>query len=245
MFKSCAARSHLSTAAMTDAKAALESKGIYIDRTTGSAAGNNANGVSIVEVTGADGFGARGMNLVLEGPAALEAEAVAAAEAMESVDTVTYNVIAAAPPPPPPPAPEPEPTPEPAPEPEPEPAEVAATIDLNRLFELEPIQFATASANIRAASFPTLDEAARILEEYPSVKLLVVGHTDSDGGAAGNLTLSQARADAVVSYLVGTKGIDSSRLTSEGRGETELLISPETSAADKQRNRRIAWERIQ
>ncbi len=114
---------------------------------------------------------------------------------------------------------------------------------LNDLFQLDPIEFDRNEATIRPSSVATLDTAAEMINANPDAgRLLVVGHTDSDGSDASNQSLSQARAEAVVDYLVDTGGVDADRLEHEGRGESELLVSPEESAEDKQRNRRIAWE---
>ena len=116
---------------------------------------------------------------------------------------------------------------------------------LNALFELEPIEFDTNRATIRTGSRATLDEAATVIIANPGVgRLLVVGHTDSDGRVGDNLDLSERRAAAVVDYLISTGGVDADRLEAEGRGESELKIDPELTANDKQRNRRIEWERI-
>ncbi len=114
---------------------------------------------------------------------------------------------------------------------------------LNDLFELEPIEFDVNRATIRSESTATLDAAAEMINANPEVgNLLVVGHTDSDGDEGANQALSEARAVAVVAYLVETGEVDADRLASEGRGESELLIDPEATPEDKQRNRRIAWE---
>jgi outer membrane protein OmpA-like peptidoglycan-associated protein len=116
---------------------------------------------------------------------------------------------------------------------------------LNELFALEPIEFDVNQATIRPRSIPTLDTAAEMITSNPEVgRLRVVGHTDSDGSATANRRLSEARAAAVVTYLVEQGGVDPDRLEAEGRGEAELLIDPETSPEDKQRNRRIEWELI-
>jgi len=116
---------------------------------------------------------------------------------------------------------------------------------LNELFTLEPIEFDVNQATIRSRSEPTLDAAAEMINANPDVgRLRVVGHTDSDGSASINRQLSEARAAAVVTYLVDTGGVDADRLEAEGRGESELLVDPETSPEDKQRNRRIEWELI-
>jgi len=114
---------------------------------------------------------------------------------------------------------------------------------LNELFALEPIEFDVNQATIRSRSQPTLMAAAELINTNPDVgRLRVVGHTDSDGSARVNEQLSQARAQAVVDYLVANAGVDSDRLEAEGRGESELLVDPEVTPQDKQRNRRIEWE---
>ncbi len=121
------------------------------------------------------------------------------------------------------------------------------TVDqsLNELFTLEPIEFDVNQATIRSRSEPTLAAAANLINASPDVgRLRVVGHTDSDGSVAINQQLSEARAQAVVDHLVVNGGVDAGRLEAEGRGESELLVEPEVTPEDKQRNRRIAWELV-
>ncbi len=116
---------------------------------------------------------------------------------------------------------------------------------LNDLFALEPIEFDVSRATIRPQSIATLDAAAAVINDNPEAgRLLVVGHTDGDGSDSANQALSEARAAAVVAYLVADGEVDPGRLDAEGRGEAELLVSPEVTPEDKQRNRRIEWELI-
>lgn len=122
---------------------------------------------------------------------------------------------------------------------------LAVDDQLNELFALEPIEFDVNRATIRDASVPTLDAAAVTITDNPGAgRFRIVGHTDADGSAGYNQRLSEARAEAVLDYLVTTGGVDPDRLEADGRGETELLVAPEITAADKQRNRRIAWEQV-
>jgi outer membrane protein OmpA-like peptidoglycan-associated protein len=114
---------------------------------------------------------------------------------------------------------------------------------LNALVELEPIEFDELRSTVRPDSLAVLDRAAELINAHPEAGVVrVVGHTDSDGRAARNLALSLRRAQAVVDYLTTQAQVDPSRLEAVGAGEEQLLISPELTANDKQRNRRIEWE---
>jgi len=116
-----------------------------------------------------------------------------------------------------------------------------ATADLNALFALEPIQFAVSSAEILPESVPTLDNAIEVLTNVPEgTQLEVQGHTDSDGDAGFNQTLSEARAASVVEYLTNG-GVDVDILIPVGYGETDLKIDPDVSPQDKAVNRRIEF----
>lgn len=116
---------------------------------------------------------------------------------------------------------------------------------LNALFELEPIEFDVSRSTIRPESAPTLDAAAEAINANPDAgSFQVVGHTDGDGSAASNQALSEARAEAVVAYLIENGDVDPERLEALGAGETEPLVDPEVSREDKQRNRRIEWRRV-
>jgi len=90
---------------------------------------------------------------------------------------------------------------------------------------IEGITFAAGKATILATSNPKLDEAAKVLTDYPKLKIEIQGHTDDTklipGSAfADNSELSQARADAVKAYLVG-KGIAEDRLVAKGFGDSQ------------------------
>jgi len=115
------------------------------------------------------------------------------------------------------------------------------TQGLNQLFELEPIQFATSSAEILPDSVPTLDQAIEFLTNVPAgSKFEVQGHTDSRGGAEANQALSEARAASVVAYLTNG-GVDAEILESNGYGETQLKFDPEVTDEDLAGNRRIEF----
>jgi outer membrane protein OmpA-like peptidoglycan-associated protein len=120
------------------------------------------------------------------------------------------------------------------------PGTLRTEVALNQIVILDPILFGRGSAEILEESFPILDEAAALLLDSPAGRVEIQGHTDSDGPAETNLSLSQARADAVRDYLVD-QGVDTNRLNATGYGETALKVNPENSDDDKAANRRIEF----
>lgn len=102
------------------------------------------------------------------------------------------------------------------------------------------INFATNSAAIKASSNGQLDEYAEFLTTYTNYSAKIVGHTDSQGSAAYNKTLSAKRAAAVVEALK-ERGVAASQLSSEGMGE-EQPIADNATAEGRAQNRRIEAE---
>ena len=100
------------------------------------------------------------------------------------------------------------------------------------------ITFDVNKADIKPESFGTLKSIADVLKENGSVKVKIVGHTDSDGDDAKNLELSLRRAQSVKSELIGPFGIDASRIETEGAGET-TPVAPNDTPANKALNRRV------
>ena len=109
-------------------------------------------------------------------------------------------------------------------------------------FATRGIQFDPAKATLKASSYPMLDEIVSILGEYTDYDLKMGGHTDSNGSNELNLRLSQARVDAVKSYLI-TKGVAASRIDAVGYGE-EQPIAPNNTAAGRAQNRRVTLELV-
>lgn len=102
---------------------------------------------------------------------------------------------------------------------------------------IEGVVFANNSDRLIGRSGKTLDAAAKVLAEYPSLRLEIQGHTDDTGDRAYNLDLSQRRADAVRTYLVG-KGIAADRLEAKGYGPDRPAVTGTTAAA-RAKNRRV------
>ena len=100
------------------------------------------------------------------------------------------------------------------------------------------IYFDTGKARLRAESKPQLAEMARLLQGQPGLKVLIVGHTDNQGSIAGNLALSQQRAEAVVSALVQEHHVDAGRLAARGIANFAPVAS-NGAEAGRARNRRV------
>jgi outer membrane protein OmpA-like peptidoglycan-associated protein len=100
------------------------------------------------------------------------------------------------------------------------------------------ILFATGKADVQPESRPVLKEIAAMLQKYGDLKILIEGHTDNVGSAAGNLSLSEARAAAVKGALVAGFGVDGSRVTTKGFGDTKPSV-PNATAAGRAQNRRV------
>jgi outer membrane protein OmpA-like peptidoglycan-associated protein len=107
---------------------------------------------------------------------------------------------------------------------------------------IQGIEFDREKASIRPSSSAALDKSAAVLTEYPSLRVLITGHTDNAGIRARNVQLSKDRAEAVKAYLVG-KGVAASRIETKGAGPDEPIDSNVT-AAGRQRNRRIEFKLI-
>ena len=105
---------------------------------------------------------------------------------------------------------------------------------------LSGIYFDFNKSTIKPESYPVLDKAVKILKDNPTIRVRIEGHTDSVGSEDYNQKLSQARADAVKSYLVKTGEIDINRIDSVGKGEAEPIASNETDEG-RSLNRRIEF----
>jgi outer membrane protein OmpA-like peptidoglycan-associated protein len=99
------------------------------------------------------------------------------------------------------------------------------------------ILFDTNSATLRAASLGEIDKMAAVLQKYPDTNVLVEGHTDASGSDAINQPLSERRAQAVANEAI-TKGVASSRITTQGYGSTQPIADNSTMEG-KQANRRV------
>ncbi|MFY7743374.1 MAG: OmpA family protein [Flavobacterium sp.] len=98
------------------------------------------------------------------------------------------------------------------------------------------ILFDTGKSTIKATSFETLASIKNVMNEYPSARFRIEGHTDNTGKLATNERLSKERAAAVKDYLIAN-GVNASRLESEGYGPSKPVADNKT-AAGRAQNRR-------
>lgn len=101
------------------------------------------------------------------------------------------------------------------------------------------LEFETGKSVIRETSYSSLNELISLLQKKPLYKLLIEGHTDNVGNAASNLKLSINRAEAVKKYIT-EKGVDGTRITTQGYGMTRPVVSNKTPEG-RQKNRRVEF----
>jgi outer membrane protein OmpA-like peptidoglycan-associated protein len=99
-----------------------------------------------------------------------------------------------------------------------------------RVLELTSTRFPEGSAEVLGDHAFELDRVATVMNALPNITVLVVGHADQRGSDLANFRLSEDRARAVVTYLVG-QGIAPSRLSSRAVGESDLLSLGDDDAA--------------
>ena len=104
------------------------------------------------------------------------------------------------------------------------------------------IQFETASARLKPASLPFLNQIAALLQRYPDFRMSIDGHTDTIGNAMNNQSLSEKRAKSCYDYLIG-RGIAAQRLEYRGYGETRP-IADNRYQAGREQNRRVEFNII-
>jgi outer membrane protein OmpA-like peptidoglycan-associated protein/tetratricopeptide (TPR) repeat protein len=104
---------------------------------------------------------------------------------------------------------------------------------------LNPILFDLDKHNIKPKAAFELDNLVSIMQKYPTMKVAVESHTDSRASDEYNMALSERRAQSTVQYVI-SKGIDASRISGKGLGETKLVVDCGTNCTEEQhqKNRR-------
>jgi len=121
--------------------------------------------------------------------------------------------------------------------------EMEKQIDSTGKVALYGIYFDFNKAEVKPESEPTLSEIAKLLQNNPALRILVVGHTDGVGSFESNKTLSQKRAEAVVASI-GSKGIDSKRMFPVGVSFAAPVASNATEDG-RAKNRRVELVEMQ
>jgi outer membrane protein OmpA-like peptidoglycan-associated protein len=109
--------------------------------------------------------------------------------------------------------------------------------DVVRITMTSQTAFDTNSASIKSGFHSTMDKVADVVVRYGKTTLTIVGHTDDVGANAYNQSLSERRALSVAEYLE-LKRVDSMRLATSGKGETQPRSSNNTESG-RQENRRV------
>lgn len=105
------------------------------------------------------------------------------------------------------------------------------------------IYFDSGKDIVKPESYGALNDIAMVMKENPEVRIKIIGHTDSDGDNYLNLDLSKRRAASVRNELANTFGIETSRMETDGKGESEP-ISQNTTAEGKAQNRRVEFVKL-
>ncbi|GAB3505850.1 hypothetical protein GCM10027442_09450 [Emticicia fontis] len=105
------------------------------------------------------------------------------------------------------------------------------------------ILFDVNSDKLKPESYAVLKEIGTVLKENPTVKVKIIGHTDSDGDDAKNLDLSKRRATAVKNALNTEFGVDTKQMETDGKGESEPS-DPNSTPQGKANNRRVEFIKL-
>lgn len=122
-----------------------------------------------------------------------------------------------------------------------EPAFIPDQVDATLV--LQGVNFQLGKDNLTEQAQVILDSVAKKLQDFPDVRVRIVGHTDNTGTEALNANLSIRRAESVKRYLVA-QGIAENRLETAGRGDREPIATNATEEGRAQ-NRRIEFVRLQ
>ena len=109
------------------------------------------------------------------------------------------------------------------------------------MIRLNNINFATGKADLLPEDSPTLDVVGQVMMKWPQLQIEIGGHTDNTGSAALNQRLSEARANAVLKYLLDKfPTLGAGQFTAKGYGLSKPLV-PNTNALNRAKNRRVEF----
>jgi outer membrane protein OmpA-like peptidoglycan-associated protein len=110
-------------------------------------------------------------------------------------------------------------------------------VNKDKIILLENIYFEKSKPNVLSVSFDELRKLAEILKKKSLLKIRIEGHTDNVGNKNSLLELSKLRAEEIKKFLI-SEGVDESRISTMGFGDTKPLTS-NLNEAEKQKNRRV------
>jgi outer membrane protein OmpA-like peptidoglycan-associated protein len=109
------------------------------------------------------------------------------------------------------------------------------------MIQLSDVNFETGKSEILPESFAVLDAVGTLLGRWPELTIEIGGHTDSRGSNAANQKLSDARAKAVLAYLLGRfPMLKGEQFTAKGYGETKPVV-PNDGELNMAKNRRVEF----
>lgn len=116
-----------------------------------------------------------------------------------------------------------------------------ATADSARVVQLEYVTFETGSANLTDISKYELENLVSFMKKYGDVNIELAGHTDNVGDPDKNIALSEARANAVYTYLMSKGGLNADRMRAVGYGQTRPIDTSDTDEG-RAKNRRTEFK---
>ena len=117
-------------------------------------------------------------------------------------------------------------------------SDIGATLAATGRAVLADLQFETGSTTLTKTSYDSLAALAAFLDANPETTIALVGHTDAEGGAEGNMAISRRRADSARALLTGPYGVAPSRVETFGVGFFAPVARNDTDAG-REANRRV------
>ena len=115
---------------------------------------------------------------------------------------------------------------------------IGRALDASGRAVLADLDFATGSTTLEGADYASLTALAEWMRANPQTRIALVGHTDAEGGAEGNMAISRRRADSARAILTGALGIDAGRVETYGVGYFAPLATNDSDAG-RRTNRRV------
>ena len=111
-----------------------------------------------------------------------------------------------------------------------------------KCFSFEPVYFDYDKDEIKSEYFSQLNEIKKIVLSHSDLRILVVGHTDSDGSNVYNESLSKRRAESIIQFFT-SRGLRRDRIVIDFKGET-LPVESNATSKGKSKNRRVDFKFI-